>query len=600
MGDVGAIFAGQPEGFVVEAASVAPIVSPARVKSWLDAQHADYKKNFHKWQIVSDFYHGKCIEEDTARNYLIRRFQGEPDQAYAERIRVADFTPHLATLVDTLAGMMFAVEDRAVRTWTNKDMKGGLGDPNDPGSDAHRLWRDADGESMGWPTLWRQFTIDLINYQYMWVLVDTVKDEPCVKLISPRQVPNWLDDGSEVLMAENVDQRTSLQTTDVDAALPQQYVLWKTGGWERWVRETDGTPRQLQGAKGSGSYAYVNHNGHEVPPIFRVDLPIRRYVTWILANKAKVIFNQESVRDFGLRVSNFAKLILGVSSKEQLELLEQRLLKGMNIIPEDKDSSGSHRYIHAPSEPIKIASEVLDKKIEHLWVSGFRMYADAAREKTATEIRQDVAAGVGAFLQLLKAAVDDAENGAFFLLEQATRSLTPDAWGIAHVERSDDFSNTDTNAIMDQLRARYLGTGNPVPVGRSAIIQFAQDSARSDGIPVNVDEITNAVDAQNLQQLLGSLEALQCLPAVVKARLTMKLVATFGLVDPKETVEMADGSSQNLLTLLLSQATDLAIAQEEAAKRMAELGPVNLKPPTEKPEPNPNEKSKLDLNAAGG
>lgn len=604
MGDASQIFAGQPEGFVVEAAATAPIAGPAQVRSWLDAKHDEFTRKYHRWKLVSDFYHGNVIEDDVARQYLMRRYQGEPDQAYAERVKIADFTPHLATLIDTLAGMLFAVEDRASRVWTKADAKsgdgGGLGDPNTPGTDAHRLWSDADGEETGWPTLWRQFVIDLISYQYMWVLIDTKDGEPVVKLVSPTQVPNWLDDYSEVMMKEQVDTRTSLQETeDAQRATPQRFVLWKLGGWERWERQPDGTPRQLPGAEGSGAYSYVSHAGAPCPPIFRVDLPIRRYVAWILANKAKVIFNQESVRDFGLRTANFAKLVLGVASSEQLEKMEQRLLKGMNIIPEDKEASGTHRYIHAPAEPITIATTILDKKIEHLWVSGFRMYADAAREKTATEIRQDVAAGVGAFLQLLKAAVDDAENGAFWLLEQATRSQTPDAWGVAHVERSDDFSNTDTNAIMDQLRARYLGTGNPIPVGRSALIQLAKDSARSDGLPVNDAEIINAIDTQELQSLLSTIEALGCVPAIVKARLVIKAISTLGLIDPTETATMADGSKQNLLALLLTQATDLATANEEAQRRMSELAPPNAGPPKEKPEPDPNDKSKLGLNAAG-
>ena len=573
------ILAGQSDTLIVQAAGLVP-VSGSPHTSWLDATHPLYDKLLPRWQMVSDFYLGEVADENTARTYLVRRFQGEPQKAYDERVKVADYTPHLGTLIDTLAGMLFAVEERATRVWAGERGKDGLGDPNKKGTSAHRLSMDADGKGCGWLTNWRRCTLDLINYQFLWVLVDTVNGRHVIKLVAPTAVPNWVEGFNgpiDVLMKERRDTRKAL---DSDGGAEQEtFIRWEIAGWSRWVKESDGTPRRLE----TGTYTYVDRNGDPTLPIFPVQLPIRRYVAWLLAKKAAVIFNQESVRDFAIRVANFVKLILGTESDEQFANLLKKIQDGANVLQEGKEVSGSHRFIAPLTEAIKNASDVLATKIEDFWKSGFKMYADAARERTATEVKQDVAAGVGAFLQLLKAGVDDAENGALWRLEQAERSETPDSWGVARVERSDDFSAIDLSAIIDTMRKRYLGDSSPVPVGRSALIQLSEESARYDGLPVVRGEIEAAVDARLMGELQAQLESLGVAPAEVKARIAMRLIAAMGLIDPKEEIDMADGQKQNLLAVLTSQALTLAQAKEEAERRLAELPTFSPLPPEQKP-----------------
>lgn len=564
---------GLSESFEVQAAAVGPATG-VRTDSWLDRQHPEYARMLPRWQKVNDFYLGEVADDTVARTYLIRRFQGEPDESYKERLRTADYTPHLGTLIDTLAGMLYAVDDRASRVWSGESGRDGLGDPATAGTLANRLTVDADGLGCGWTTIWRQFTIDVINHQLMWVLVDTADGEPVVKLISPVAVPNWVDGPRgpiEVLMCEQRDQRASLEDT---SAAEKTYIRWGLTGWTRWAKTKEGVTFQLAGTEGAGVYKYVDRNGKPTLPIFPVRLPIRRYVAWLLAEKAQVIFNQESVRDFAVRIASFTKLVVGVESDEQYEKILKKLVDGENVLPEGKDAGGAHRFIAPLSEPARLGSDILDKKIEHFWVAGFKMYADAARERTATEIKQEVAGGVGAFLQLLKAAVDDAENGAMWRLEQAERSESPETWGVAHVERSDDFSSIDLSAILDQMRKRYLGE-TPVPVGRSALVRLAEDSARYDGLPVDKDEIAAAVDAKILSQVLGNLTTLGVIPAMAKARLAMRLFQTLGLIKPGEVVKLGDGTEKKLLDQLTEEAEGLARAQEEAERRLSEFPPLN-------------------------
>lgn len=548
-----------------------PINPAAGSGSWLTKEHPEFVKMKDRWKMTSDFYHADLIDESCAREYLIKRYQGEPDKAFQERLRLSDFTPHLGTLIDTLGGMLFSVEDRASRMWETEGGPAGLGDVADPKTPAHRLWHDADGKGIGWPTLWRQFALDIIVYQWMWVLVDTrgaTPDAPhVVKLINPMRVPNWLDDGSEVLMLESQDLRSSLED---GSGRDKTWIRWRLDGWERLSKDSAGRAVREE----SGAYGYVNADGQPILPIFRIQLPLRRYVSWILAHKAKIIYNQESVRDYSLRTANFARLVLGVADEDQYDELIEKIKKGEMVLGEQKDSSGQHRYIAPSAEPVTAAGLVLDKKIEHFWISGFKMYEDAARERTATEVRQDVAGGVGAFLTLLKAAVDDAENGAFRLLEQAEFSATPSRWGGARVERSDDFASFDMAAVLDQMKKRYVGADDkPLPIGRSALVALAKESARFDGLPVDEDEIGVAVDAALLTQHMEVLNGLGIMPALLKARLMMKAVAALNIIDPKETIELADGEKKELLQLLQEKAEELALAQEEAEKRQAELPP---------------------------
>jgi hypothetical protein len=563
------VYAGQPDSFVVESVATGPISGRDKRKSWLQRRHKEYDKLHERWKHVEDFYLGEVADPDCARKYIIRRFQGEPDKAYDERVKTSDYTPHLGTLIDTLAGMLFSVEERATRMWTDEKGTKGLGDVAAPGTPANRLFQDADGEGTSWATIWRQFVLDVIVYQRMWVLVDTVDGVPVVKLISPATVTNWLNGPNgpvQVLVKEHLDARTDLSD---DPKAECTYLRYLVGGWERWEEDAEGNPNKIE----EGQYQYEDRQGRPRLPIYCVKLPMRRYIAWILSRKCQVIFNHESVRDHGLRIANFAKLLLHVASTTQYDDLIKKLKRGDNVLPVDKDAAGSHEYIAPSSEPTTNASAVLEKKVEEFWHSGFKMYADAAAEKTATEVKQDVAAGVGAFLQLLKLAVDDAENQAMHLLEQAEYSESRDKWGTARVERSDDFATVDPGAVLDQMRKRYLGETEAIPVGRQALIELAADAARQDGLTVNKDEIEAAVDAQQMGRLLEQL--LNVIPATIKARLTMRLVAAMGLIDPKEMVAMSDGEQQKLFDQLLTQAEELARVQEETARRQAELPAFN-------------------------
>jgi hypothetical protein len=541
-------------------------------RSWLDYTHPHYAQHISRWRLVQDFYLGNLADETCARGYLIRRFQGEPDQAYGERLKTSDYTPHLGTLVDSIVGMGYAVEERATRVWRT-DENQGLGDPDEEGSLAHRLIRDSNGRGVSWKTMVRQVGLDLVNYQCLWGLVDTVDGMPVVKVIPPTIVPNWRDGTNgpvEVLMEEMEDYRATLED---DPRAAKTWIRWTLTGWERYRKSEQGDPVLLD----SGTYSYVDRQNRATLPIFRVELPMRRYVAWVLAKKAQVLFNQESVRDFGLRIANFSKLVIGVSDDTQLENMLLKIQKGENVLPEIGDAKGTHRYIAPDAGPTQNASEVLKQKVEDFWRSGFKMYEDSAQERTATEVKQDVAAGIGAFLQLWASAVDDFENQAMWRLGQAEFAESPERWGAAHVERSDDFSSVDSQAVVDMMRKRYLGEQETIPIGRSAVLQLAKESATYDGLDANDGEIEAAYDMQQVSRFALQMESLP-IPPLVKARLAMRFVANLGLVKADEVAANAEGESVSLLKLLTADAEEIAMAKAEAEKRMAELPAFNPAP----------------------
>jgi hypothetical protein len=545
---------------------------------WLEYEHPGYVALRPQWVYATDHYTGRVVNEAKISGYLIKRSQGESDKSYRERCNLADYTPHFGTLVDTLAGMLFAAEGKATRNWQDPETKAGLGDPEDPTSPAARLIRDADGKGTGWQTMWRNVAIELIVNHCLWMMVDAEDGKPVLKWLRATAVPNWLEGRhgpEEVVVLEVEDVRGSLKDKPGST---KQYLVLTAAGWQRYqVTEAGDVVEVLEPGYGQGTFTYLDRDGRSTLPIFAVELPLNRHVGYLLARKANAIFNQESARDHILRVANFPRLNV-FGTEAQLERLKVALAAGENTLENDPIAGKGHAYIAPDSGPANVATEVLKRKVEELWITGFKMYGDSAREKTATEVSQDVAAGVGAFLQLLKTALDDAENHAFYLLEQAEYSLDKTRWGGAMVERSDDFAPFDPEATLDRMRTRYFGTTGVIPVGRSALIEAAKQAAQYDGLPVDEAEIAAAVDAQLLGDVIDKLDTLDVTPGMVKARLALRLIASTGIVSAEETVKIGDQEDKKLIDILLTEAEGLAQAAEDNKRRMAELGPFSPAP----------------------
>ena len=460
--------------------------------TWLSYTNPEYDANIQKWTIADDFYTAKFYDsERTIKQYLIKRAQGETDDSYDERKSLLDYTPVFPHVVDSLAGMLFAAEGKAQRIWDD-EAGGALGDPLDADTTAGQLKRDADGYGTDWETLMKQAAIDLIVMHTKWCLVDGFtegRDIPTVHLIDPMKVTNWryARDGRlvEVLVYESVDVRESIEEP---AEAEGQYVRYTTEGWQRY-REGEGGAVAVTDDGASGEYNYVDRGGQPILPIFRVGLPMRRHVGHILARKQMVIMNRESSRDHSLRVAEFPKLVLSAGDN-LFNSIVKNLEKGSNVLQANPEGQ-LHQYISSNHEPARLGGEILMEKIKNFYITAFQEYADSARVKTATEVQQDLAKGIGAFLELVAGAVDEIENGAFWRIEQAMFDNKPGMWGRASVKRSNDFVPEDRRERALLIKNMFFPEG--VPIGKSAKMELVNHFAEIFNFQVDEAEVKESI-----------------------------------------------------------------------------------------------------------
>lgn len=537
-------------------------------KSWLRHEHPFYTANKAKWLYVRDHYNGEVIDSKKISTYLIRRATGETDDAYAERCKLADYTNHFAEAAEGLVGMVFAVEGDANRVFLDQEGRG-LGKVDDPSTPIGRLWQRADPDGNSYLTVYKQLLMYLTLYQFGWVMVDPADGESQVRVIEPLSVPNWSPDGREVLILESADTRTSLADAP---AMGDRFLHVFPAGWQRYTEDKSGNPVKLTGPNDSGRWHFESQTGKPRVPVFNCAVPMKRMIGYQQAKKANVIFNKESVRDFGQRTAGFQKLVLSAGN-QLYDKLEAALAEGSNLLQEDPAADGGgHRYIGPDPAPATALTETIKLNVADFRSNFHRAYDDSAQQKTATEVRQDVGSGTGAFLQLLVAALDDAENNALPLLEQAEYPGDRARWFIARVQRTTDFVPVDIDAVQEKSATAAFGAGKPVPMGVSARISLAREIAESRGANVDPDELSAHVRVQLMIELLESAPTAGLeIPADVKAELVMLSIMAAGLIPKDATEQMEDGTKKPKLELIRAEVVKLLKAADEQKKRDAEM-----------------------------
>lgn len=558
---------------------MADAIPGATKKSWLEYEHPEYASRKEQWEFAWDHYTGEVLLPEKLKFYLPKKGQGESPEAYAERLALADFLMLFGTAVDTLLGMLFGVEDEANRVWSTEENPG-LGDATDPKSVAGRLMKNADGQGVGWVSTWKDAGRYLTVTHDCWVFVDAADGDARVRILSPVCVPNWWYEGGRldsVLVKEEADLRTSIESAP---ACETRYLKIDRTGFQRYtLDEKTHTEVALTGAENAGTHTYVDRNGNPIPPIFRARLPLARYVGWLLAKRENAIFNRESERDNLLHTANFPILNVFATGDDFDKIVAARKA-GSNLLENAKDGPG-HSYEAPPSEPATVATEVIKAKRESFTLAAFKAYGDSARaqQATATEIKQDIAGGTGAFLELLRGTLDDIENQAMYLVGQAEFSKDASRWDAASIERSKNFAPADVNEVLDRVQARYF-PNKQIPVGRSALIKAAMQAAEWEGLDVDQAEVEAAVDVQLLQQQASLLRDFP-VGVDVKVELTLRIIESLGLVDLEEQVTQADGTTKKpRREVIRAQLQQAALDEEAAKRRQAELFAGAGIPPT--------------------
>jgi hypothetical protein len=522
----------------------------ARKQSWLEYVHPFYHDNVDRWAYARDYYTGNVVDPSRVAQYLIRRAAGETDPAYDERCKLADYTNHFAQVVESLAGRLFAVEGDANRRFMN-DAGIGLGDPTDPATAIGRLWRRASPEGEGYLTVWKQLAIELCVSPMAWCMVDVVNGQPLIRVFPPSMVTNWIElpTGPEIVMIEAVDDRPSLSAPPVFGL---QYIHMQPSGWQRYTIDVQGRENKVEGPSGAGTWRYTAPDGRPSLPIFRVQLPMRRNVGYLLARKAASIFNLESSRDNLLRVANHPRLVIAADD-DHFDTITDELSQGGNAMQEVVGiTSNGHRYIVPSSDPAKIATDVILEKIKDFHNTAHREYDDAAPAvRTATQVRQDVQSGEGAFLQLLKAGLDDAENNALWRIEQALKPNDKKYWYVSNVERSDNFMPNDPDAVLEKSVSLVFGAGKPVPVGRTAKLALVKEVATQRSLEYDEDQAEAAIAVSEIEMAIANATTNGIVvPDVVKVALFLCVLAASGLIDAEVAMDTLEGISDTLMQLV--------------------------------------------------
>jgi hypothetical protein len=376
-------------------------------KTWLRNENPTYASALADRELVRAFYTGEGVGA-----YLRQYAQGESPTAFEERKALAHADPHLALVVDTVAGMLFDAEaDRSF---------GALGDPEVPGTTAHAFWRDADGAGTTYRAALQQAAVELVLMNEVWVLVDPDEDgRPRVKILPTLSVTDWVEDRdgiAEALTVETVDGRRSVLE---DPALQTQYAVYGPSEWTRY-REDDGQVVFL----GSGAYSetnrpYLTRSGRPTAPVVRVRLPFRRYVAAQLARSGRALFSKRSDRDALQRSASYPKLVLTATDDEFTEILDG-IRAGSNVLRLDPQHAGTHDYIAPPMDGVLAATETLAADERAFYQTAWRLLeSEGQAAVTATEAVLNRSAGLSAALTLVAAAMEELERSVLYLAEQA-------------------------------------------------------------------------------------------------------------------------------------------------------------------------------------
>jgi hypothetical protein len=492
--------------------------------TWID-EHADtYEARVEGWRYVFDHLSGRFADPDAKLgDYLIKKEQGESDAAFRFRKEISDPTPHFFRAVIALAGMLFAVEDDAARSWGLREKEDeparGLGDPEREGTIMSRLWENADGSGGNWLNEMFQAAIELAAVGRVWGLVEGIPrndegqpvGEASIRFIPATRVVDWVTRNGrpvEVMVQATEDRRTSVREKKDKV---DRWHVYGLDGFVKYRKNDDGMPMVVEshtyGARDGEVFNYwaSSEQRKRILPIFPVQLSMMPRMGYMMARKANTLFNMTNARDFHLLASAISRLKTpdavqdGGSgyNADYVDALQEALQDGSAVVPGDPE------YFAPPMQGAEERREAVADKRDEFYTQFFQSYGDAARERTATEIRQDIQSGVEAALVFLGSDLDEVEQAALLRLEQVYFPDDPEIWGSATVKRSDDFSSVDIEGRIQRLCEGVFGQGETVPLGTEARVEAAMRWADQKGLSPDEEEVRAEVEALMQEETSG-------------------------------------------------------------------------------------------------
>lgn len=457
---------------------------------WRDKTDAFYDAMVDKWEYTRLVYTGECFDADQIRNFLKQRAQGEGDASYKDRVK--NFDPELLfpMLIGSLSGQIAAAEKEIVRV-SQEDGEEGLGLFTDKATPAGKIWQNADGDGLNYPVLWRTFTTKLMYYMTIWVYVDgkqivedekgtRVEKEPSIHIIDPQKVTRvGKKNGRKTWVMVAHKEIEGGEDPESEAKLVEKRTVYRLDGWERYKKIKDDKGNESwvedklpndQPAKGTYRFYETTDQKQPMLPIFCVRIPFDQYLAYLLAKKSIVLLNKESERDHLVR---YGSLITKVDESSPALYEEHKQQQREGEYTHNYDPGSKLYFASPPMEPARENREIIKEKRENFFKVAYQQLNDQASQVTATQIRQENASGVGAYLSLASSSVDEAENKALFLLEQIEFPGQPEKWGHAFVQRSTDFMPADQDEKDTMLRDMYFGP-SALPATENMLVNVAK------------------------------------------------------------------------------------------------------------------------------
>lgn len=454
----------------------------------LEQKHPEYERMKPLWDFTRAHYDDRhlyrALDGENNEKYLPKKAQSEHPQEYKERKKLASYANFLGPVIDSFVGLLFHKEDEAERDW------GALGDLESDNSYAALIAEDADRSGTDHEAQLKQVATDLMQYQKTVLLVDTNKTEqdqnisvaqarnrgirPAWKRIPPQSLVNWREDEDgrvvEALIREQTDARDSLEDQP-ELAEQDRFLHYEllddddreggedTARWRRLLENPESDTGYV--VVGEGTIEYEDPQGQPDIPVYVGTLPMNRYPAHTLARLANRIFNLESAGiHWPIRKAGFETL---VHSGQGFEEFKENRRNGANVIQEQlstEEGGKGHRYIGPSMDGPKAAAEERERLVQQFWRVAQFEFSDQAAERTATEIKADFVASMGAFLNVLAGALDEAESRVLFLLEQAAGQEP----GGAEVQRARNFGVEDGLALVQRLAEVFFGKQSGVPL----------------------------------------------------------------------------------------------------------------------------------------
>lgn len=445
-------------------------------------KHPEYMRLEEAWRTTRDVYEGAEAMVPRAKEYVPQRKMGEADSAYEERVNLLHFDGILGALVDMMVGL-WARKPPEEESWGLLGPEGENGEVPDD-SVAGKLIRDADRCGTSWENLRRMRATDLVVYRWYVSYVDTNNTEanvprteegevtreaaqragvrPYVNKATALDLLDWIEkDGRliEAVVKEGAEQRDSLE--DGRGTAVTTYLRFMLTGWERYIVEKDDDGNDKVSRIGTGPYSYVDDQGLPRLPVVRRKLPSPRYAAYTLSRVVLQIINQDSHLDAMLRGAALGQFLAIQGDQEEIR---KTVKVGDKILPYPSGMT-TPAFVGLGTDAAVTIQDRVESLTERFWRMAMFEFTDRARERTATEVEQSFASGIGAFLTLLSGVCEEIENEEKSLLAQAVQPPTEAVafrGDVGATKFAREFKVEDVIAELERLKELVFGPSAPL------------------------------------------------------------------------------------------------------------------------------------------